>query len=133
MSARDAKRTEALCSIPNVLSLALLQRTLDGESVRLIAATFDRASMNLIENDVKDHRDCCEFEIWTRRFAEGSRFRQEWARDRGGAPTNDDPSIIGSWTDTGFPFNRCRMESMVRSKLAPTRSILFTKQIRGTL
>ncbi len=39
---------------------------------------------------------------------------------------------IGSWIATGFAPRRSTIMSKHRSKLAPIRSILLTKQIRGT-
>ena len=40
---------------------------------------------------------------------------------------------MGSWTASGLAPSRSRIISMQRGKSAPTRSILLTKQMRGTL
>ena len=39
---------------------------------------------------------------------------------------------IGSWMTAGTDSSRCSIMSTVREKLAPIRSILLTKQMRGT-
>ena len=48
-------------------------------------------------------------------------------------PRNDDSAPSGSSVTAGIASSRSRIISTVRGKSAPTRSILFTKQMRGTL
>ena len=48
-------------------------------------------------------------------------------------PANSSPSNSGNCTATGLAPSLLRICSIVRSKSAPTRSILLTKQRRGTL
>ena len=48
-------------------------------------------------------------------------------------PSKEDSTPIGIWIATGWPFRRALIASMVRQKSAPMRSILLTKQMRGTL
>ena len=47
-------------------------------------------------------------------------------------PTKSASTPQGSWITSGVAFSRSRIMSTVRKKLAPVRSILLTKQIRGT-
>ena len=48
-------------------------------------------------------------------------------------PLNSDSAPIGSWITAGSASRRSRIIWTVRSKSAPIRSILLTKQMRGTL
>ena len=47
-------------------------------------------------------------------------------------PAKFDSAPIGSWTTTGFACSLPEIWDTVSRKSAPTRSILFTKQMRGT-
>ena len=47
-------------------------------------------------------------------------------------PTNFSPSPMGRWMGMGLAPSRSTIMATQRSKLAPVRSILFTKQMRGT-
>ena len=47
-------------------------------------------------------------------------------------PANLSSAPIGSWMATGLPWSFVAIWSSVRLKSAPTRSILLTKQMRGT-
>ena len=51
---------------------------------------------------------------------------------RSTTPTNSDSAPIGSWVTAGSASSRSRIIATVRSKSAPIRSILLTKQMRGT-
>ena len=48
-------------------------------------------------------------------------------------PSKSASAPIGIWTGIGFAPSRSLIMSTVRQKLAPIRSILLTKQMRGTL
>ncbi len=48
-------------------------------------------------------------------------------------PSKSDSAPIGIWIGIGFAPSRSTIMSTVRQKFAPIRSILFTKQMRGTL
>ena len=52
---------------------------------------------------------------------------------RSTTPLNSDSTPIGSWITAGSASRRSRIICTVRSKSAPMRSILLTKQMRGTL
>jgi hypothetical protein len=47
-------------------------------------------------------------------------------------PRNSDSAPMGSWVTAGRASRRSRIIATVRSKSAPMRSILLTKQMRGT-
>ena len=49
------------------------------------------------------------------------------------SPWNCSPANIGIWIGTGFAPSRSRIIRTTLSKSAPTRSILLTKAMRGTL
>ena len=51
---------------------------------------------------------------------------------RSTTPWKSPSAPMGSWMTAGLASRRSRIISTVRSKSAPTRSILLTKQIRGT-
>ncbi len=48
-------------------------------------------------------------------------------------PLKSDSRPIGHWMGSGLALSRSRIILMVRWKWAPVRSILLTKQMRGTL
>ena len=58
--------------------------------------------------------------------------RRPFMSIRSMTPTKDDSAPQGSWVTSGMACSRSSIIWTVRSKSAPTRSILFTKQIRGT-
>jgi hypothetical protein len=48
-------------------------------------------------------------------------------------PSKASSAPMGSWMGTGLARRRARIMSTTRRKLAPARSILLTKAMRGTL
>jgi hypothetical protein len=54
-------------------------------------------------------------------------------RMRSMTPWNASSAPMGSWMGTGLARRRERIMSQTRRKLAPARSILLTKAMRGTL
>jgi hypothetical protein len=51
---------------------------------------------------------------------------------RSTTPSKSSSAPIGSWIGTGLARRRVRIISTQRRKLAPARSILLTKAMRGT-
>ena len=61
-----------------------------------------------------------------------SRHTRARMRTRSMTPLNWSSAPIGSWIGTGFTPRRSWIISTSRQKLAPVRSSLLMKQIRGT-